>query len=60
LREYLLISSEKVGVERYFRRPGGKWQGTEATSLKDSIGLASVPAILKLKDLYKQVDLARS
>jgi Uma2 family endonuclease len=60
LREYLLISSDKVCVERSFRRPGGKWQLTQATSLKDSIRLASVPAILKLKDLYKQVNLPRA
>jgi Uma2 family endonuclease len=59
LREYLLISTTKVCVDRYLRRPGGKWQLNEKTSLKDSIRLGSVPAILKLKDLYKQVDPPR-
>jgi Uma2 family endonuclease len=60
LREYLLISSDKVCVERYFLRPGGKWQRTEAKSLKDFIRLASVPANLKLRDLYKHVNLPRA
>ena len=59
LREYLLISTSKIYVERYLRRPGGKWQLTEARSLKDSIRLASVPAVLKLRDLYKNVELFR-
>jgi Uma2 family endonuclease len=59
LREYLLISASKVCVERYLRAPGGKWQLTEAMSLKDSIRLASVPATLKLRDLYQQVDFPR-
>jgi Uma2 family endonuclease len=57
LREYLLISTSNVGVERYLRRPGGKWQLTEAHSRNDSVRLSSVPATLKLRDLYKQVEL---
>jgi Uma2 family endonuclease len=59
LREYLLMASSKVCVERYFRQPGGKWQKTEATLLKDAIRLASVPAILKLRDLYINVEFPR-
>jgi Uma2 family endonuclease len=55
LREYVLVSQSTVHVERYLRRPGGKWISTEATRLKDSIKMASVPAALKLRDLYRQV-----
>jgi len=57
LREYLLVSQSTVHVERYLRRPGGRWEKTEATRLKDSIKLASVPAVLKVRDLYRQVDM---
>ena len=57
LREYILVSQSAVKVERYFRRPGGKWLLTEASHLKDSIKLASVPAVLKVRDLYRQVDV---
>ena len=60
LREYLLISSETICVERYFRRPGGKWQRTEARSLKDTVRLVSVPAVLTLKELYKDVEFPRA
>jgi Uma2 family endonuclease len=56
LREYVLISQSKVHVERYFRRPGGKWLLTDASHLKASIKLASVPAVLKVRDLYRQVE----
>jgi Uma2 family endonuclease len=56
LREYVLVSQSTVHVERYLRRPGGKWLLTEASHLKDFIKLASVPAILKVRDLYRQVD----
>jgi Uma2 family endonuclease len=57
LREYVLVSQSAVHVERYLRRPGGKWISTETQHLKDTIKLASVPAALKLRDLYRQVDL---
>jgi Uma2 family endonuclease len=57
LREYVLVSQSAVKVERYLRRPGGKWLLTEVSHLKDSIKLASVPAILKVRDLYRQVEL---
>jgi Uma2 family endonuclease len=56
LREYVLVSQSTVKVERYLRRPGGKWLLTEASHLKDSIKLASVPAVLKVRDLYRQVE----
>jgi Uma2 family endonuclease len=57
LREYILVSQSTVHVERFLRRPGGKWAKTEALRRNDSIKLASVPAILKLRDVYRQVDL---
>jgi len=57
LREYLLVSQSSIHVERHLRRPGGKWVVTEARGLRGSIKLASVPAVLKLRDLYRQVDL---
>jgi Uma2 family endonuclease len=60
LREYVLISSTEILVERYLRPPGGKWQLTVAKSLNHSILLASVPAKLKLRDLYKNVDFPRT
>jgi Uma2 family endonuclease len=56
LREYVLVSQSSVHVERYLRHPGGKWAMTEAVRLKDAIKLASVPAVLKLRDVYRQVD----
>jgi Uma2 family endonuclease len=56
LREYVLVSQSSVKVERYLRRPGGQWLLTEALRLQDSIKLASVPAVLKLRDLYRQIE----
>jgi Uma2 family endonuclease len=56
LQEYLLVTQYAVHVERYLRQPGGQWLMTEADHLEDSLQLSSVPAILKLKDIYQQVD----
>jgi Uma2 family endonuclease len=56
LREYVLVSQSSVKVERYLRSPGGKWLLTEALHLKDAIKLASAPAVLKVRDLYRQIE----
>jgi Uma2 family endonuclease len=56
LAEYLLISSERVGVERFTRQPDGSWNFTAKASLEDSIDLQSVGCHLLLADLYEKVD----
>ena len=57
LKECLFVEQDVVRVEQYVRQPGGKWLLTEAAGLKDSLKLASVPVILKLRSVYRQVEL---
>ena len=56
LKEWLFVEQEVARVEQYVRQPGGKWLMTEAAGLKDSLKLASVPVILKLRSVYRQVE----
>jgi Uma2 family endonuclease len=56
LREYLLVSSDRVHADLYSRQPDGRWLLTSAGSLEDSLTLESVGARIVLSDLYEQVE----
>ncbi len=56
LREYLMISSERVHAELYTRQPSGRWLLTDAARLEDELDLISCACRLKLADLYNKVE----
>jgi Uma2 family endonuclease len=56
LREYLLVSSDRVRAELYSREPDGRWLLTCAQRLEDSLTLESVGARIVLSDLYERVE----
>ena len=58
LAEYLLVSSERVSVERYTRQPDSSWNYIAKASLEDSLDLPSVGCHLALADLYEKVDFS--
>lgn len=55
LQEYILVSQDEVGVERY-RRQGAEWQPTEFRSLEDVLSLTSIDCELSLEDIYRRVE----
>ncbi len=57
LREYLLISSDRVHVDLFTRQPNGRWQVSSASRLEDTLELASVGCTLRVCDLYDKVEL---
>jgi Uma2 family endonuclease len=57
LREYLLISSDRVRVELYTIQPDGKWLLTTAGRLDDTIVLDSIGCRIAIADLYDKVEL---
>ena len=60
LKEYMMISSQRISVERYTRQPDGSWNYIAKASLEDSIDLKSVDCHLLLADLYEKVDFSTS
>jgi Uma2 family endonuclease len=60
LKEYMMISSQRVSVERFTRQPDGSWNYIARASLEDSIDLKSVDCHLLLADLYEKVDFSPS
>ena len=56
LREYVLVSSDRVQIERYSRQSGGQWLLTAVNRLEDRIELESAGCTLSLADVYERVE----
>jgi Uma2 family endonuclease len=59
LREYILVSQDKVRIESYVRQ-GEQWLLSEAGSLDETIRLESIGCDLLLRDVYDKVRFAES
>ena len=55
LKEYILVSVDRVFVECFVREPSGEWLGSSFDRLEVSLALASAPVTLKLADVYEHV-----
>ena len=54
LKEYVLVSQDKVSVERYTRQ-GDDWILTEFDSLEDTLELRSIDCAVSLREIYAKV-----
>jgi Uma2 family endonuclease len=54
LQAYILVSQDRVLVERYSRQPDGEWQRLALDGVDATLDLPSIPAKLKLSDIYDQ------
>ena len=52
LKEYLLIDSEKITVEKYIRNDDNSWLLTEYKSIEDSFSIETVGLEMQLSDVY--------
>jgi Uma2 family endonuclease len=57
LRQYLLVASERIGIELATRQPDGQWLLSFAGKSEDVIGLDSVGARLLVSEVYAGVEL---
>ncbi|MEA2691682.1 MAG: hypothetical protein QOJ16_1069 [Acidobacteriota bacterium] len=55
LAEIVLVSQERIEVERYSRQPEGGWLLLEANRLEDRLLLPSIGCELSLAAVYKRV-----
>ena len=54
LKDYILISQDKVHIEHYCRQ-GTRWLQTEFQKLSDVLSLLSIDCELRLQDVYRRV-----
>ena len=57
LKEYILIDSEQVVVEKFYRNDDNSWLLTEYKTLESSFSINSVDLELKLSDIYYDVKI---
>ncbi len=57
-KEYILIDTEKVHVERYIRNADNSWSLSEYKNIEDSFTIATVNITVQLKDVYEGVSFA--
>lgn len=57
LRDYVLVSQDKVFVEHHTRQPNGTWLLSEYTQLTDQLPLVSVEISIPLSEVYEGVDV---
>ena len=58
LREYLLVSQDRVRVERYWHGQDGRWTLTDYRGLEDQVPLEGLDCVLALAEIYDKVELA--
>lgn len=58
LREYVLVSQNKVSVEQFVRREGG-WAYSSTSDLNASLRLGSIGCAMPLREIYGEVKLPR-
>ena len=59
LQEYLLVAQDKVRIEHYVRQ-GAQWVLSEASTLDETVQLASIGCDVALRDVYDKVQFAES
>ncbi len=59
LKEYILVSQDKVNVERYLRKPN-EWGYTSFRELDDVLPLTSIQCELPLQEIYERVTFPES
>lgn len=57
LREYLLVSQDRVHIEHYRRTGARQWTLTEAIGREDGITIDAIGGTLRLGDVYEGIDV---
>jgi Uma2 family endonuclease len=58
LKEYLLVSADRIHADLYTRQPDGRWLLTSAGAVEDSLDLLSVGCRQSQSELYAGIELA--
>lgn len=57
LREYVLVSTDRHGVDHYAREQDGTWRLTAVRGTEGVLRLTSVDTVVALAELYENLDL---
>jgi Uma2 family endonuclease len=57
LREYVLVSTDRLAVDHYLQEADGTWRLTVSRGLDAQLRLPSVDATVPLSEIYENIDL---
>jgi Uma2 family endonuclease len=57
LREYVLVSTDRLAVDHYLREADGTWRLTTSRGLDAQLRLPSVDATVPLAEIYENIEL---
>ncbi len=55
LKEYILVSSKYMKIEKFLKQMDGKWLLTEEGNMEKSIELSSINCAVRLSDIYRNI-----
>jgi Uma2 family endonuclease len=58
LRQYLLVSSDRIRVDLFTRQADGRWLLASAGAVEERVALDSIDCSLLVADVYEKVDLS--
>ncbi len=58
LKEYVLVDTEKIYVEKHIRNADGSWQLTDYRSLENSFTIESIQITILLMNVYEGISFA--
>src|SRR5262249_52411680 len=56
LREYVMVATDAMSIERHVRQPDGSWLATYFTDPNAEFALTTVPVRVTLRDVYAGVE----
>ncbi len=56
LKEYILIDSEKIAIEKFLKNENGSWQLTEYKTITESFVIDTIKISLLLSDVYLDIE----
>ncbi len=59
LKDYFMVSQDKISIEYYTRNDDDSWTLKEFKKINQNIEIKSIGCILELKDVYYKVDLKK-
>ena len=58
LKEYILVTPERIGIEAYFVNSRGNWELKEYDHIDQELELASIGISVKLSEIYEGITIA--
>lgn len=57
LQEYIIVAQDEADIEQYVRQKNNRWEQRDIAGLESELAFASIPAKIRLADIYANIAL---